>query len=96
MGEKIPAKKLAKAAHSDDPKLAKRAKLTKTLKHMRRKGRWSSRAPLAARSVGQDQHHDRRGSGGAGQQPQTPAVPRPVPVPVPAAVPPSAPDRRPW
>ena len=33
-GEKIPAKKLAKAAHSDNPKLAKRARLAETLKHM--------------------------------------------------------------
>lgn len=33
-GEKIPAKKLAKAAHSDNPKLAKRARLAQTLKRM--------------------------------------------------------------
>ena len=33
-GEKIPAKKLAKAAHSDNPKLAKRAHLAETLKGM--------------------------------------------------------------
>jgi hypothetical protein len=32
MGEKIPAKKLDKAAHSDNPTLAKRANLAKTLK----------------------------------------------------------------
>lgn len=31
-GEKIPAKKLSKAAHSDNPKLAKRARLAETLK----------------------------------------------------------------
>jgi len=31
-GEKIPAKKLAKAAHSENPKLAKRARLAETLK----------------------------------------------------------------
>jgi len=31
-GEKIPEKKLAKAAHSDNPKLAKRARLAETLK----------------------------------------------------------------
>lgn len=31
-GEKIPAKKLAKAAHSSNPKLAKRAKFAETLK----------------------------------------------------------------
>jgi hypothetical protein len=31
-GEKIPAKKLAKAAHSENPKLAKRARLAQTLK----------------------------------------------------------------
>ncbi len=30
-GEKIPAKKLAKAAHSDNPTLAKRARLAETL-----------------------------------------------------------------
>jgi len=33
-GEKIPAKKLEKAAHSDNPKLAKKANLAKTLKGM--------------------------------------------------------------
>jgi hypothetical protein len=33
-GEKIPAKKLEKAAHSDNPLLAKRANLAKTLKKM--------------------------------------------------------------
>lgn len=31
-GEKIPVKKLEKAAHSDNPKLAKRARLAETLK----------------------------------------------------------------
>lgn len=31
-GEKIPAKKLAKAAHSDNPTLARRARLAQTLK----------------------------------------------------------------
>lgn len=36
-GEKIPAKKLAKAAHSDNPKLAKRARLAETLKRMHHK-----------------------------------------------------------
>jgi hypothetical protein len=36
-GEKIPAKKLAKAAHSDNPKLAKRAHLAETLKKLHRK-----------------------------------------------------------
>lgn len=35
-GEKIPAKKLEKAAHSDNPKLAKRASLAKTLRGIRR------------------------------------------------------------
>lgn len=33
-GEKIPAKKLVKAAHSDNPKLAKRARLAQTLKRL--------------------------------------------------------------
>lgn len=33
-GEKIPEKKLAKAAHSDNPKLAKRARLAETLKSL--------------------------------------------------------------
>jgi hypothetical protein len=33
-GEKIPAKKLAKAAHSENPTLAKRARLAQTLKKM--------------------------------------------------------------
>jgi hypothetical protein len=34
MGEKIPAKKLLKAEHSSNPKLAKKAHLAETLKHM--------------------------------------------------------------
>ena len=33
-GEKIPAKKLTKALHSDNPKLAKKARLAKTLKSL--------------------------------------------------------------
>lgn len=33
-GEKIPAAKLAKAAHSSNPTLARRANLAKTLKKM--------------------------------------------------------------
>ena len=33
-GEKIPEKKLAKAEHSSNPKLAKRARLAETLKGM--------------------------------------------------------------
>lgn len=37
-GEKIPAKKLNKAAHSDNPKLAKRAELAKTLGRMHKAG----------------------------------------------------------
>ena len=32
VGEKIPAKKLAKAAHSDNPTMRRRANLAKTLK----------------------------------------------------------------
>jgi hypothetical protein len=36
-GEKIPAKKLKKAEHSDNPKLAKRAHLAETLKKMHKK-----------------------------------------------------------
>jgi hypothetical protein len=35
-GEKIPEKKLNKAAHSSDPKLAKRANLAKTLRGIRK------------------------------------------------------------
>jgi|SRR5208337_2056686 len=37
-GEKIPAKKLAKAAHSSNPTLARRANLAKTLGGFHRKG----------------------------------------------------------
>lgn len=33
-GKKIPASKLAKAAHSSNPTLRKRANLAKTLKHL--------------------------------------------------------------
>jgi hypothetical protein len=36
-GEKIPAKKLAKAAHSDNPSEAKRARLAQTLKTLHRR-----------------------------------------------------------
>ncbi len=36
-GEKIPAKKLAKAAHSDNPTLAKRAQLAETLKKLHKR-----------------------------------------------------------
>jgi hypothetical protein len=36
-GEKIPAKKLAKAAHSDNPTLAKRAHLAETLKKLHKR-----------------------------------------------------------
>ncbi len=35
-GKKIPEKKLDKAAHSSDPKLAKRANLAKTLRGLRK------------------------------------------------------------
>ena len=35
-GEKIPAKKLAKAEKSSNPKLAKRARLAKTLRGLRK------------------------------------------------------------
>lgn len=34
-GKKIPAKKLARATHSKNPKLRRRANLAKTLKRMR-------------------------------------------------------------
>lgn len=36
-GKKIPAKKLAKASHSENPKLRRRASLAKTLKGMNKK-----------------------------------------------------------
>jgi len=36
-GEKIPKKKIAKATHSDNPLLAKRARLAETFAKMRRK-----------------------------------------------------------
>lgn len=35
-GEKIPASKLTKAIHSSNPKLAKRARLAKTLRGLRK------------------------------------------------------------
>jgi hypothetical protein len=35
-GQPIPEKKLEKAEHSDNPKLAKRARLAETLKHLPR------------------------------------------------------------
>ncbi len=36
-GKKIPEKKLEKAEHSKNPKLAKRARLAETLKHLKKK-----------------------------------------------------------
>jgi len=36
-GEKIPAKKLASAKHSDDPKIAKQANLAATLKKLHKR-----------------------------------------------------------
>ncbi len=36
-GQKIPAKKIEKAAHSDDPQLAQRARLAETLKKLNKK-----------------------------------------------------------
>ena len=39
MGEKIPAKKLEKAAHSSNPKVRKQAALAKTLSKLRPKGK---------------------------------------------------------
>lgn len=36
-GKNIPAKKLEKASHSDDPKLAKRANLAMTLKKLHKR-----------------------------------------------------------
>ena len=44
MGEKIPAKKLAKAEHSSNPKLAKRAHLAETLKHLHRANKFGGGA----------------------------------------------------
>lgn len=38
-GETIPAKKIAKAANSDNPTLAKEANLAKTLKKLNRRGK---------------------------------------------------------
>lgn len=38
-GEKIPAKKIQKAAHSSDPTLARRARLAETLKKLNHRGR---------------------------------------------------------
>lgn len=43
-GEKIPAKKLEKATHSDNPKLAKRANLAKTLRGMNRPNKFGGGA----------------------------------------------------
>ncbi len=59
-GEKIPAKKLNKAAHSDNPKLAKRANLAKTL------GRLHKATGGAIESTGMRPKGDRipRASGG--------------------------------
>jgi hypothetical protein len=36
-GDKIPAKKIMKAEHSDNPALARRAHLAETLKHLHKK-----------------------------------------------------------
>jgi hypothetical protein len=50
-GEKIPAKKLEKATHSDNPKLAKRANLAKTLRGMNRPNKFGGGA-LGALNMG--------------------------------------------
>jgi len=50
-GEKIPAKKLEKATHSDNPKLAKRANLAKTLRGMNRPNKYGGGA-LGALNMG--------------------------------------------
>lgn len=106
-GEKIPAKKLAKAAHSDNPKMKKRAELAETLERMH-KARGGNIDSTGMRPTG-----DRipRKSGGrtkgktniviaihSGQQPQQqPMMPPqamakpPMGVPVPPPAPPQAP-----
>lgn len=49
-GEKIPAKKLAKATHSENPTLAKRARLAETLKKLnKRQGGKVEGAPASQR-----------------------------------------------
>jgi hypothetical protein len=63
-GEKIPTKKLEKAAHSDNPTLAKRAHLAEMLGHMHHSGKAHSFRPPASSSVHGYGHgdHQRHGS----------------------------------
>lgn len=58
-GEKIPAKKLAKAAHSDNPKLAKRARLAQTLKRLH-KGKGGSSDNYEMPPPAQESDFDKR------------------------------------
>lgn len=97
-GEKIPEKKLEKAAHSDNPKLAKRANLAKTLKRMHR-----ADGGLVLDAAGPNKgnkKHKKDGktdiniviAAGGGQRPQQPPMmppgagaPPPMPMPPPGA-----------
>lgn len=76
-GEKIPAKKLAKAAHSDNPKLRKQANLAKTLKRMHHAS--------GGRAKGKTDINIVIAPGGA--PPSAAAGPLPVPPKPPAGVP---------
>ena len=98
-GKKIPAKKLAKAEHSDNPKLAKKAQLAETLKGLhKRDGGSVGRAAINDGTRPTGGRLARKGGGRAKKgtnvniiiAPQgagAPAMPGPRPMPPPAAGP---------
>jgi hypothetical protein len=100
-GEKIPAKKLEKAKHSDNPKLAKRARLAETLKGLHKKDGGSSMR-MNRKTGGRTQAHKGKtdihiniGRGHPADAMAGPAMPPPAPPaglpPVPPMLPPGGP-----
>ena len=100
-GEKIPAKKLAKAEHSSNPKLAKRAHLAETLKHLHRANKFGggalmgdadkSKAKSGKGKTNSTIMINPNGAGDANKPPLPPMPPAggpPPGVPVPMGMPP--------
>ncbi len=105
-GENIPAKKLNKAAHSDNPTLAKRANLAKTLGRMHKAHGGSATDPAGMRPKGGRiaKKHGGKAKGRtnivigihAGQPPQQPLpMAAPMKPPMPQAPPPAPPGGMP-
>jgi hypothetical protein len=100
-GEKIPAKKLAKAEHSSNPKLAKRAHLAETLKHLHRANKYGGGALMGDADKSKAKSGKGKtnitiminpnGAGDANKPPMPPMPPAggpPPGVPVPMSMPP--------